>query len=36
LASEGSQRIAGVKSATGAVRPDGSVIAPRPRKQKRR
>jgi len=34
MVSEGSQRVAGV--ATGARRPDGSVIAPRPRKQKRR
>jgi preprotein translocase subunit SecF len=32
LSSEGSQRIAGAS----ARRPDGSVIAPRPRKQKRR
>jgi preprotein translocase subunit SecF len=36
LGSEGLQRTAGVSGGEGARRPDGSVITPRPRKQKRR
>ena len=36
LGSEGLQRVSGVNSGAGAHRPDGSVITPRPRKQKRR
>jgi len=36
LGSEGLQRVSGVTNAAGAQRPDGSVITPRPRKQKRR